>query len=139
MRHPPTWTVGRCSRRWKARLSTISRIEVFQVVTIGAQTYLIFCYDTPRLSGKLKGGRWATPGGQEPRGPPVPSILVGPSCSRRRRSMPVAWCRIAGQWNLMAFDNRIIDGDFAGAIIDPIRVVMDQVSGELSLLPRMAA
>jgi len=131
--------------RWEVQppLSTpvndFAHLEVFQVVTIGAQTYLIFCCDTPRLSGKLKGqmgGTWWA----RAQGPAGPfdiggAKLLAPQALYAGRLVQDR----AGQWNLMAFDNRIIDGDFAGAIIDPIRVVMDRVSGELSLLPRMAA
>ena len=39
----------------------------------------------------------------------------------------------------MAFDNRIVDGDFTGSIVDPVPLVIDALSGDLSLLPRKAA
>jgi len=116
-----------------------AHLEVFQVVTIGSQTYLTFCCDTPRLSGKLEGqmgGTWWARG-QGSSGPfdiggaklLMPQDLYAGRLVQDR----------AGSWYLMAFDNRVINGDFVGAIVDPIPLVVDQVSGDLSLLPRRAA
>jgi hypothetical protein len=39
----------------------------------------------------------------------------------------------------MAFDNRMVDGDFVGAIVDPIPLLVDEITGDLSLHPRRAA
>jgi hypothetical protein len=39
----------------------------------------------------------------------------------------------------MAFDNRVVGGDFIGSVADPIPLVVDQATGDLSLLGRKAA
>jgi beta-fructofuranosidase len=115
-----------------------AHLEVFQLVTIGSQTYLVFCCDTPRLSGQLTGqmgGIWWMRG----EGPTGPFDIGG---AKLLAPQDIYAGRLvqdrAGQWHLMAFDNRVVDGDFAGAIIDPIPLVVDQ-RGELSLPLRKAA
>ena len=116
-----------------------AHLEVLQVVTIGAQNYLIFCCDTPRLSGKLEGqmgGTWWA----RAQGPTGPfdiggAKLLAPQDFYAGRLVQDRM----GQWNLMAFDNRIVGGDFAGLIVDPIPVLVDEVSGDLSLARTGAA
>jgi hypothetical protein len=39
----------------------------------------------------------------------------------------------------MAFDNRVVDGDFTGSIINPIRIIVDDGTGDLSLASRTAS
>lgn len=121
-----------------APIYDFAHLEVFQVVTIGGQTYVIFSCDTPRLSGQLMGqmgGIWwmraLSPTGRFDVG--GAKLLAAQDLYAGRLVQGRT-----GQWNLMAFDNRIVDGDFAGSIIDPIPIVVDQASGELSLARKRA-
>ena len=40
----------------------------------------------------------------------------------------------SGAWSLMAFENRVVDGQFMGRITDPIGLVVDPTTGDLSLV-----
>jgi beta-fructofuranosidase len=122
-----------------APVYNFAHLEVLQAVTIGGQTYVIFSCDTPRLSGQLAGqmgGIWW----MRAEGPTGPFNIEG---AKLLAAQDLYAGRLvqdrAGQWNLMAFDNRIVDGDFTGSIVDPVPLVIDALSGDLSLLPRKAA
>lgn len=116
-----------------------AHLEVFQLVTIGGQTYVVFSCDTPRLSGQLAGqmgGIWwmraLGPTGRFDIG--GAKLLAGQDLYAGRLVQDRA-----GQWNLMAFENRVVDGAFTGSITDPLRLDVDQVTGDLSLLGKKAA
>lgn len=110
-----------------------AHLEVLQVVEIDGQHYATFSCDTPRLAGDLAGqmgGIWW----MRADGPTGPFDIAG---ARLLASQDLYAGRLVadrtGQWNLMAFDNRVVDGDFHGAIVDPIPVVVDAATGDLSL------
>ena len=116
-----------------------AHLEVLQIVTIGAEAYAIFSCDTPRLSGHLAGQMggiwWMRAQGPTGRFDIGNARLLAPQDLYAGRLVEDR----AGQWHLMAFDNRMVDGDFVGAIVDPIPLVVDPVTGDLSLQPRKAA
>ncbi len=110
-----------------------AHLEVLQVVKIGAQHYAIFSCDTPRLAGRLEGemgGIWwmkvETPTGHFD---VCGAKLLAPQTLYAGRLVADR----TGSWHLMAFDNRVVDGDFIGSIIDPIPLVVDKTTGDLSL------
>jgi beta-fructofuranosidase len=122
-----------------APVHDFAHLEVLQVVTIGAQSYAIFSCDTPRLTGRLAGevgGIWW----MRAHGPTGPfdignAKLLAPQDLYAGRLLEDR----AGHWQLMAFDNRMVDGDFVGAIVDPIPLLVNEITGDLSLHPRRAA
>lgn len=110
-----------------------AHLEVLQVVTIGDQNYALFSCDTPRLAGKLAGqmgGIWwmraLSPTGRFDVGG---AKLLAPQDLYAGRFVQDR----SGGWNLMAFNNRVVDGDFAGSISDPIPLIVDPTTGDLSL------
>ena len=116
-----------------------AHLEVLQVTEIDGQHYAIFSCDTARLAGSLAGsvgGVWWMRA-NSPTGPfdiggarlLVPQDLYAGRLVRDR----------AGQWHLMAFDNRTVDGDFAGTIPDPMPLTVDPTTGDLSVTPGGAA
>lgn len=116
-----------------------AHLEVLQVVLIGSQHYVIFSCNTPRLAGRLEGkmgGIWW----MRADGPTGHFDIAGASLLA---SQELYAGRLVedrnGQWNLMAFDNRVANGDFTGSIVDPLPVVVDKATGDLSLAPRAPA
>lgn len=130
---------------WKAQPplsdtgSDFAHLEVLQVAEIGGQHYAIFSCDTPRLAGKRAGqmgGIWWMKA-DSPTGPfdVDGARLLAPQQLYAGRLVQDR----SGRWSLMAFDNRTVEGDFAGAISDPIPLVVDPASGDLALEPKRAA
>jgi beta-fructofuranosidase len=115
-----------------------AHLEVLQVVEIKGRHYATFSCDTPRLAGRLAGEMggiwWMRAEGPTGRFDIGGAKLLAPQNLYAGRL--VADRR--GQWNLMAFDNRVVEGDFVGSIIDPIPVIVDDATGDLSLAPRSA-
>jgi beta-fructofuranosidase len=116
-----------------------AHLEVLQTVLIRAQHYTIFSCDTPRLAGRRAGEMggiwWMKTDGPLGRFDVGGAKLLAPQYLYAGRL--VADRR--GQWHLMAFDNRVANGDFIGSIIDPIPLVVDEITGDLSLARRAAA
>src|SRR5690606_32055601 len=110
-----------------------AHLEVLQTVEIGGRYYTIFACDTGRLSGRLAGQMggiwWMHTGG--PLGPydVAGARLLAPQDLYAGRLVKDR----AGKWNLMAFDNRIVDGEFAGSIAGPFPLIVDPVTGNLSI------
>lgn len=117
-------------RHWQVRqpLSEIgggfSHIEVPQIVEVEGHLHLIFCCDSPRLSGRRagqRGGIWSV-AVADALGPYaidratllVPEELYAGRISKDR----------SGRAVLLAFNNTTTDGRFVGAISDPIPVVV---------------
>lgn len=95
-------------------------LEVPQIVEVEGTTHLIFCCDSPKLSGRLagqRGGIWSV-AAPSPTGPYaiekatriVTEELYAGRIARTRE----------GQAVLIAFDSTQADGHFVGAISDPI-------------------
>lgn len=104
-------------------------LEVPQVVTIEGRSALLFSCDTPALTGdRERGGVWsvsidATTG-------PYPTDRATLLVDERLYSGRAIENR-AGQWVLLAFENRTENGGFAGSLSDPIP--LGWIDGELSL------
>ncbi|RYE10091.1 MAG: glycosyl hydrolase family 32 [Hyphomicrobiales bacterium] len=103
-----------------------AHLEVFQTATIGGRNYILFCCDTPRLSGKLAGtmgGIWYIP---------VDSFTGPIDTSRARLLAPQSLyagrfvCQRNGEWALMGFRN---DSPFVGGVSDPIPLSVDADGG----------
>jgi beta-fructofuranosidase len=115
-----------------------AHLEVLQVVQIEGQHYAIFSCDTQRLAGRLDGemgGIWWMRADS-----PTGRFDVGGA--KLLASQDLYAGRLvqdrSGGWHLMAFDNRVVNGDFAGAIVDPIPLSIDKVTGELSISRKAA-
>jgi beta-fructofuranosidase len=114
-----TWTV-------QPALSQIdggfAHIEVPQIVEVDGTLHLIFCCDSPKLSGRLagqKGGIWSV-AVQSPLGPFAieRATLLAPEALYAGR---IALDR-SGRAVLLAFNNNQVDGVFGGSISDPLPV-----------------
>ena len=110
-----------------------AHLEVLQVAEIDARYYAIFSCDTARLAGALAGkvgGIWW----MRADGPTGPFDIGG---AKLLAAQDLYAGRLiadrAGQWHLMAFDNRTVSGNFIGSIVDPIPIVVDRLTGDLSL------
>ncbi len=125
--------------RWEAQppLSDaghdFAHLEVLQTIRIGEQNYALFCCDTPRLAGRLAGqmgGVWwmrvLDPSGQYDVGG---ARLLCPQSLYAGRMVQDR----AGNWMFMGFHNISVEGAFVGGVSDPIAVVADPVTGDLSL------
>lgn len=115
-----------------------AHLEVLQVVEIEGRHYTIFSCDTPRLAGRLEGemgGVWwmktDSPTGRFDVGG---AKLLAPQDLYAGRLVADR----SGRWHLMAFENKVVNGDFAGSIIDPIPIVVDKATGDLSLAGKAA-
>jgi beta-fructofuranosidase len=116
-----------------------AHLEVLQVARIGEQNYALFSCDTPRLAGALAGqmgGVWwmktDSPTGRFHMGEAkllVPQHLYAGRLVQDR----------AGNWGLMAFNNSVVDGEFVGGVCDPIPVMVDPQTGDLSLANEASA
>jgi len=111
-----------------------AHIEVPQIVEVEGTLHLIFCCDSPKLSGRLagqKGGIWsvAVP---SPLGPyPIDrATLLAPEALYAGR---IAFHRNGGA-KLLAFNNVQAGGVFAGSISDPLPVKVGRHSGGLPML-----
>lgn len=111
-----------------------AHIEVPQIVEVEGTLHLIFCCDSPKLSGRLagqNGGIWSV-AVASPLGPyPIEraTLLVPQDLYAGR----VATDR-NGQAVLLAFNNTQVNGVFAGSISDPLPL---QVGHEPDGLPRL--
>ena len=117
------------------RILFVSRELAHKVAEIGAKHYAIFSCDTARLAGALAGkvgGIWW----MRADGPTGPFDIGG---AKLLAAQDLYAGRLiadrAGQWHLMAFDNTTANGNFMGSIVDPIPVVVDKLTGDLSLAP----
>jgi len=93
-------------------------LEVPQVVTVEGRTALLFSCDTAALAaGRETGGIWAVEIDAVAGPYPVEkaSLLV-----EERLYAGRAVQNRAGQWVLLAFENRTDNGGFAGSLSDPI-------------------
>ena len=126
-----TWTVG-------PALSSVGagfkHLEVPQVIAIGGRTLLLFSCDSAALAGSRAGevgGIWAVEA-PSPLGPfavedaelVVDERLYSGRLIRDRRGLLV----------LLAFENSTTDGDFVGALTDPIPVQWDADATMITLL-----
>jgi beta-fructofuranosidase len=115
-----------------------AHLEVLQVVKIGTQHYAIFSCDTPRLAGRLEGEMggvwWMRAGGPTGRFDIAGAKLLAPQHLYAGRLVEDR----SGRWHLMAFDNRVVNGDFIGSIVDPLPLEIDKVTGDLSLARKIA-
>lgn len=111
-----------------------SHLEVPQIVTVDGTLHLLFCCDSPRLSGRLagqKGGVWSVA---------IPSELGPYPIERATLLVPEELYagRIATDRNgravLLAFNNVQSGGGFAGSISDPLPV---KVGRHADGLPRL--
>lgn len=111
-----------------------AHLEVPQIVEVDGSLHLLFCCDSPKLSGRLagqKGGIWSVA---------VPSALGPYAIERATRLAPEELYagRIAkdrsGRPVLLAFNNVQTGGVFAGSISDPMPV---RVGREPDGLPRL--
>jgi len=101
-----------------------SHIEVPQIVEVEGHLHLLFCCDSPRLSGRLagqQGGIWsvAVPDALGPYAIEratllVPQTLYAGRIARDRTGHPV----------LLAFNNVQAGGSFAGSISGPMRLAV---------------
>ena len=93
-------------------------LEVAQVATIDGRHALLFSCDTPALAGdRTEGGVWVVEL-DDVTGPyPVENaqLLV-----HERLYSGRAIQNRAGEWVLLAFENRTDDGGFAGSLSDPL-------------------
>lgn len=110
-----------------------AHLEVIQTAEIDGRHYAIFSCDTPRLAGRLAdrmGGIWWMRT-QGPLGPfdIANAKLLAPQDLYAGRLVRDRY----GHWHLMGFNNRTVGGSFAGSISDPIRVLVDPRTGDLSL------
>ena len=111
-----------------------SHLEVPQIVAVDGTLHLLFCCDSPRLSGRLtgqKGGVWSVA---------IPSELGPYPIERATLLVPEELYagRIAtdrsGRAVLLAFNNVQSGGDFAGSISDPLPV---KIGRHADGLPRL--
>jgi beta-fructofuranosidase len=125
---------------WQVRppLSAINagfaHIEVPQIVEVEGTLHLIFCCDSPKLSGRLagqKGGIWSV-AVASPLGPYAidRATLLAPEELYAGR---IAFDR-GGHAMLLAFNNTQAGGVFAGSISDPMPIRVDRDAGELPTL-----
>ena len=116
-----------------------AHIEVPQVVEVEGTLHLLFCCDSPKLSGRLAGqmgGIWSV-AIASPLGPyPIEkaSLLVSQEFYAGR----IATDRV-GRAVLLAFDNRQVDGVFVGAISDPMPLRLARKADGLPVLELAAA
>lgn len=115
-----------------------AHLEVLQIVQIEGQHYAIFSCDTPRLAGRLEGemgGIWW----MKAQGPTGRFDVGG---AKLLAAQDLYAGRLvadrSGRWHLMAFDNRVVNGDFTGSIVDPIPLDIDRITGDLSISGRAA-
>lgn len=93
-------------------------LEVPQVVTVDGRSVLLFSCDAAALAGdRATGGIWAAPLDAATGPYPIEkaTLLVDERLYAGR-----AVQNRAGQWMLLAFENRTDDGGFAGSLSDPI-------------------
>lgn len=99
-----------------------AHLEVPQTVTVAGAGYLLFSCDTPKLSGSRRGGT----GGIWSVAAPVPTGPFAIDAARLLVPERLYAGRIvrdrAGQPVLLAFDMAGADGNFIGALSDPIPV-----------------
>ncbi len=110
-----------------------AHLEVLQVIDIGGQHYAIFSCDTARLAGRLEGKMggvwWMRADGPTGRFDIGGAKLLVPQELYAGRLVQDR----TGRWNLMAFDNRTVNGDFVGGVCDPLPLLVDPVTGDLSV------
>lgn len=110
-----------------------AHLEVLQVVEIEGQHYTIFSCDTARLAGRLEGEMggvwWMKADGPTGRFDVGGAKLLAPQDLYAGRLVADR----SGRLHLMAFENKMVNGAFAGSIIDPIPIVVDKATGDLSL------
>ncbi|MEO7223153.1 MAG: hypothetical protein ABIY37_11830 [Devosia sp.] len=110
-----------------------AHLEVLQIVQIEGRHYALFSCDTARLAGRLEGEMggiwWMKADGPTGHFDVGGARLLAPQDLYAGRLVADR----AGQWHLMAFDNRVVNGDFTGSIVDPIPVAVDATTGRLSI------
>lgn len=110
-----------------------AHLEVPQIVRVGGVTFLIWCCDSSRLSGPLEGqqgGVWAV-STDSPLGP------YDISAANRVVTDELYAGRVVfdrnGKAHLMAFNNATSNGDFVGAVSDPMPLAVDRQNGRPTL------
>lgn len=121
--------------RWEVRpplsepQAGFGHIEVPQVIEHNGRSMLLFCCNTPRLSGPLSGnvgGVWIAPA----------QSVTGPYDIGRSRLIATQALYAGrlvrdreGRWNLLAFHMDRPDGQFEGGVSDPLPLVWNDVTG----------
>jgi beta-fructofuranosidase len=102
-----------------------AHLEVFQIVEVNGQSHLVFCCDAAKLSGARAGGAggvWTIPMKEG-------SLQVDVRQARLLVPEVLYAGRVivdsAGRAWLLAFNNRVIDGEFIGGVSDPIALSID--------------